>query len=94
MRDDAFTDENIIERSLAEKYSALFGFLSFGATTEVVCVNDLAVLHVGTFALSNLMSDELVEPSNADSGLPLMGVVVIVANVEEKVPVIKHADPG
>ena len=40
------------------------------------------------------MPNKLMKPSNADSGLPLMRVVVIVANVEKEVPVIKHADPG
>jgi hypothetical protein len=59
-----------------------------------MCIHDLAVLHVRAFAISNLVPNELVEPSNADAGLPVMGVVVIIADVEKEVPVIKHADPG
>ena len=66
MRDDAFSDENIIERSLTEKDPALLGFLCFGATTEVMCIHDLAVLHVRAFAISDLVPNELVEPSNAE----------------------------
>jgi hypothetical protein len=40
------------------------------------------------------MPYELVKPGNADPGLPFMGVVVVVADVEEKVSVIEDADAG
>ena len=61
---------------------------------EVVRIHDLAVLHVGTFAVGNVMSDELVQTGDADPGFPIMGIVLVVADVEEKVPVIEHTDAG
>jgi hypothetical protein len=93
MRAKAFRD-HLVAASLKQADPREPSFLSFRATTEVMCVHDLAVLHVRTFAISNLVSNELVKPSNADAGLPLMGVVIIVADVKKEVTVIKHADPG
>jgi hypothetical protein len=62
-------------------------------TAEIVCIHDLAISHIRTFANRDLTTNELVEPGNADPGLSLMRIVIKITHVEEVVPVIKQTDP-
>jgi len=86
MGNDSLPDKNIVEHPLAEQYAPLLCILGPGAPAKIVSINDLAILYVGPFTLRNLLANEIMESGYADPGLPLVMVVVVIADVRKKFP--------
>jgi hypothetical protein len=57
-----------------------------------MCVYDLAILDVGTFRVRDLVPYELVKTGDRNTGAPFVIVVVVVADMEEEVPVVEDAN--
>ena len=49
---------------------------------------------IGSPLKTNIMPDKFVKPSHTDSRFAIVGVLVVVADVEEKIPVIEDANTG
>lgn len=72
----------------------MLGVLGLGAATEIVRIDDLAVLHIAALACGNLVPDEFVKPGYTDACLADVGVMVVAADVVEKIPVVEDANAG
>jgi hypothetical protein len=92
MRGHAFPDQDIIEDSLLEEEIVIVRIGGAEPAPKIVGIDDLAIPGFGPFALGDLAANERMQAAYADPGAALVVVMVIVADVEKEVSIIKDTD--
>ena len=96
MHRHAFGIEHIIEETLVVEHVARStSCLGSGeATTEVVCIDDLAEFGRSSLELSNLIFEEAMQTSYAEATFSFVILIIKSTDVPEVVAVIENPDAG
>src|SRR5262249_16713283 len=85
--------EDVIEDAFLQEDPTLISVLSARSTAEVVGVDDLPEPAVAPPRFRYLVPYVFVKSRDADPGAPFVVIMIIVADVEEKISVVENTNP-
>ena len=96
MHRHAFGIEHIIEETLVVEHVARSTscLRSGEATTEVVCIDDLAEFGRSSLELCNLIFEEAMQTSYAEATFSFVILIIKSTDVPEVVAVVEYPDSG
>ena len=94
MRMYALGHQDIVENAvIVQLVAALSRIRSVQAPPEIVRFGNLTLQRFDPFLLGDAMLDKTVQSSQRKAPFHVMNIIVIIRCVQQKIPVVKNADP-
>ncbi len=88
----SFGHQHIIEKPIGVEFVGPMGIHRVQTPSEVMRIHDLTMAEGSPFVLRHEFLDQVVEPRYADPGFTVVLIIVVIADMEEIIPVVKYAD--